>query len=244
MTFFKTAEKKFASFFSAVGHYMKEVFGDQSVEAKVSGTLTLLTPAVVELVNLAGGPGASALVTAGIAQFKADYATLCAITQGSFPAPGGSAASIVKGLIGSLQQNLTAILADAGVKNSEHKDRISGYATFFLNEADAILEEIEAAPAPKAAPAPVAQMPTPTAAPAPQQPTPQADPTLTAANDAPAAATMPTPTAAPAPQQPTPQADPTLTAANDAPAAATQEDATAAAPAPGHVNVASVKPMI
>ena len=213
MSFFKTAEKKFDSFFSAIGHYMKEVFGDSTVEAKVNGTLTLLTPAVVELVNLAGGPGASAIVTAGIAQFKADYATLCAVTQGSFPAPGGNAASIVKGLITSLHDNLSAILSDSGVKNSANKDKISGYATFFLNEANAILDEIEAAPVPKAA-------------------------------SAPAVAQMPTPTAAPAPQQRTPQADPALTAANDAPVAATQEDATAAAPAAGHVNVASVKPMI
>lgn len=216
MSFFKTAEKKFDSFFSAIGHYMKEVFGDSSVEAKVNGTLTLLTPAVVELVNLIGGPGASAIVTAGISQFKADYATLCAVTQGSFPAPGGNAAGVVKGLLGSLQQNLTAILADSGVKNSANKDKISGYATFFLNEAEAIVEEIEAAevPATKAAPAPVAQMPTPGAA-------------QTAAQ-----------TNAPATQP-----DPTLTAANDAPAAAVQ-DATAAAPAPGHTGVAAVKPLI
>lgn len=153
---FKTAEKKFDSFFSAFGHYLKELFGDQTIEARVSGTLTLLTPAVVELVNLAGGPGASALVSAGISQFKSDYATLCAITQSSFPASGGSAASVVKGLIGSLKENLTAILADTGVKNSANKDRISGYATFFMNEAEAILSELETAAPAKSAPAPAA----------------------------------------------------------------------------------------
>lgn len=224
MSFFKTAEKKFDSFFSAIGHYMKEVFGDSSVEAKVNGTLTLLTPAVVELVNLIGGPGASAIVTAGISQFKADYATLCAVTQGSFPAPGGNAAGVVKGLLGSLQQNLTAILADSGVKNSANKDKISGYATFFLNEAEAIVEEIEAAevPATKAAqasPASVAQMPTP-------------------ASSAPSASGQ-----AAAAELQKEGIDATATATGiDVKVPA--DDAPAAAPAPGHTGVAAVKPLI
>ena len=182
MSFFKTAEKKFDSFFSAFGHYLKEVFGDQNVEAKVSGTLTLLTPAVVALVNLAGGPGASAIVQAGISQFKADYATLCAVTQGSFPAPGGNAAVTVKGLIESLSQNLQAILADAGVKNSQHSAQISSYATFFLNEAEAILTELEGTNAPaKVAPA-VAQMPSPSSTAAGTQAALAATPAETAAD--------------------------------------------------------------
>lgn len=159
---FKIVEKKFDSFFSAVAHFLKEVFGDQSVESKVNGTLTLLTPAVIALVNLAGGSSASALVNAGLSQFKADYATLCAVTQGSFPAPGGNAASTVKGLIESLKGNLSAILTDAGIKNSQHSASISSYATFFFNEAEAILTELEGQDAlPVAKIPPVTQMPSP-----------------------------------------------------------------------------------
>lgn len=222
---FKAFEKKFDSLFSAIGHYMKEVFGDHSIESKVSGTLTLLTPAVVALVNLTGGPGASAIVNAGLSQFKADYATLCAVTQGSFPAPGGNAASTVQGLIESLKQNLTAILTDVGVKNSQHASSISSYATFFLNEAEAILSELGGGSTTAKIP-PVTQMPSP------------AGTASSATAAAPIPAVLPTAAAASAPAS-VPAPDPAVTATNDLPAAT--ENPTVL---PASVHQAKVDPLI
>jgi len=164
----------FSSFFKTVGHFLEEVFGNTNVEAKVNATLNLLTPAAVALANLAGGAEAGPLVTAAVSQFQADYATLCSIVQGSFPAPGTNAAGILKGIITSLQQNVGVFLKDAGIKNSAHFSEIQTYANFFLNETSAILEEFVSletgapAPAAPAAPAPISMTAKVEPAPAPE----------------------------------------------------------------------------
>jgi hypothetical protein len=159
---------KFATVFEAIGHYLKELFGDQSEESKVNAGLAVVTPIVTALVELLGGPGASAAVTAGLAQLKSDYATLCAVVQGATPLPGDGGASFVNALAASLEDNLNAILADVGVKNSQSFGKANGYATFFLSEVKAIASDFvsttPALPQP-VVPPPPAPAPAPTAPP-------------------------------------------------------------------------------
>lgn len=142
-----SVEKKFDSYFSAVGHFLKELFGNASVEKTVNATLPLITNTILALIEVLT-PGASPAVQAGIAQLQADYSSLCAIVQGAFPAPGSSATVILQQILASLSNNLNAILQDVGVKNSISFDKISAFAKFLLNEFSAILAEVSGTPAP------------------------------------------------------------------------------------------------
>lgn len=158
---------KFLTVFEALGHYLKEIFGDSTTESHINAGIAVVTPIVSAVVELAGGPGASAAVVAGIAQLKSDYATLCAVVQGTVDVPNGT--FFVSALVSSLSDNLSAILSDVGIKNGANFNKISAYVQFFLSEVKAIASQFAAQRPATALPQPVAPAAAPTA-PAPVPP--------------------------------------------------------------------------
>jgi hypothetical protein len=144
----------FKSFFEKVGSVLEKFFGSSSTEQKIQGALTVVGAAIVTITSLAAGPAASAAVSGIIKMVQTDYATFCAVVQQGTPVPGSTAATAATTALNSLKANLTALLSDAGVKNSANATKIADEVTTIVNE----LEAIEAAivPAPVAPAAPVA----------------------------------------------------------------------------------------
>jgi hypothetical protein len=138
----------FKSFFDKVGSVLEKFFGSSSVEQKIQGALTVVGAAITTISGLAAGPAASAEVSNILKMVQTDYATFCAIVQDGTPAPGSTPATAATTALNSLKTNLTAILTDAGVKNSADATKIQNEVTTIINE----LEAIEASFVPAAAP--------------------------------------------------------------------------------------------
>lgn len=144
----------FKTFFGKIGSVLEKFFGSSSTEQKVQGALTLVGAALVTVVGLTAGPAASAEVSNILKIVQTDYATFCSVVQQGTPAPGSTLAVAAKLSLDSLKANLTAILSDAGVKNSANAAKIESEVATIVNE----LEAIEAAfvPAAPAVAAPAA----------------------------------------------------------------------------------------
>jgi hypothetical protein len=126
------------TFFDSVGAWIKKIFGSTTLQQNVKATLNILTPVVVEVVSLAAGPVAGTAAETILADIQTDFGTVSALVQGAAVASGTSAIGGLNAAIASLKQNLGALLADVGVKNSEHYATIETDVNFFLNEITAI----------------------------------------------------------------------------------------------------------
>jgi hypothetical protein len=153
------------SFFESIGGILKKIFGNSSVHQTIKATLNVLMPVIVEVVSLALGPVAGTAAEDILSQIQTDFATLTAVAQGVTSASPTSTIATLNAVVASLKANLSALLKDAGVKNSAKFNTISADVNFFLNELGAIesaLGETITGAAPPTSPAP-----SPTEAPKP-----------------------------------------------------------------------------
>lgn len=126
------------SFFETVGSFIKKIFGSTTVQQTIRGTMAVLTPVIVEIVQLALGPVAGTAAEDILSQIQSDYGTLAAIVSGATSNSSTSTITTINNLVASLKSNLAALLSDAGVKNSAHFATIQQNVDFFLNEIGAV----------------------------------------------------------------------------------------------------------
>ena len=125
------------SFFEAIGSELKKFFGSATVEQEVQGALTVIGAAISTITSMVN-PALGAVVSGILKQIQTDYATASSVVQAAIPVSGSTATTVVTTVAQSLQTNLAALLADAGVKSSANYAKIQAEATTILNEVEAI----------------------------------------------------------------------------------------------------------
>lgn len=129
-------------FFDKIGHDVKLVFQDAfslTFEQKVLSTIAYTEPFVNGIVSLAD-PQILPVVEKVEAAVVGDLTTLKNLAQAGKVAPGSTAAQQVVAALGSIKSNLSALLADTGVKNSSKVTQITAAVNLINGEVDAILE--------------------------------------------------------------------------------------------------------
>jgi hypothetical protein len=130
------------TFFEKVGAEIEKLFGGPtSLAQQVQAVITYVAPLVNTIVVLAD-PAIAPLVAGVIAIVQADLATVSVVVQGATPTPGSTVAQTLTTALGSIKNNLSGLLTDAGVKNSANFAKISSIASLVMAEADAILAKL------------------------------------------------------------------------------------------------------
>lgn len=144
------------TFFDKVGEFLKKVFGSTTVQQTVKATLSVLTPLVVEIVQLGLGSAASTVAQNILNDIQTDFATLSVVAQGAISSSPSTTLATFNAVVASLKANLSALLTDADIKNSAKFATIEDDVNFFLNEIGAIETAIAPALAAQSPAAPTA----------------------------------------------------------------------------------------
>lgn len=134
----------FISFFDKVGSELKKLFGSTTWEKQAQGVITYVAPLLETVLALADPPLAP-LFQKVINTIQADLATVSAVVSGAQVPAGSTTAATVKAALGSIQTNLSSLLADADVKNSTKATEITAAVTGITSEIDALASSMPAA---------------------------------------------------------------------------------------------------
>lgn len=131
------------NFFKSVGGFLKKLFTSSSATQQISSTITLAAPLAEEIVGLVAGDAGATQATNIVGEVKADLAALASVVAGAHstgitPTVGGQMTSI----IGSLKDNLGALLTAGHIKDTNTLSKVQGVAGTLLGELSAILEVV------------------------------------------------------------------------------------------------------
>jgi hypothetical protein len=130
-------------FFETIGHALKKVFGSTTWETQAIATISYAEPIVIGILGFVD-PLAVPLVTGILTAIVSSLNTVKSIVQqGTVPA-GSPAALKVTTELNSVKDNLSALLADAHIKNSEKIAQITAAVGIVNGEVDAILGQAPA----------------------------------------------------------------------------------------------------
>jgi len=138
------------TFFEKVGSWLKKLFTNPKTEQTILATIKYVAPFIETLVGLAAGGPAEILVTNIVNQVQADLATVAVVVQEGIPPAGSTAAQQAETALNSIKTNLTALLADADVKNSAKVAEITSTVNLIAGEADAMLSGFSSSTPPQA----------------------------------------------------------------------------------------------
>jgi hypothetical protein len=130
------------TFFEKIGTELEKLFKSTNWEQKAIAAVGYIAPLAETLVTLLAGLPAGTAVTNIVNQIKASIATVSVVAQDGTPAPGSTAAQTIESALTSINTNLGALLADAGVKNSAKVTEIEATANLITGETSALLASI------------------------------------------------------------------------------------------------------
>lgn len=133
------------TFFEKIGGVFKKLFGSSATwEQTALATIKYVAPLVETLVSLTAGPAVGTVVANVINEVKADLATLYTIAQQGAVVAGTSTATTAINALTSINDNMAALLADSGVKNSAKVADIEATANLVTGETNALLTNLAA----------------------------------------------------------------------------------------------------
>jgi hypothetical protein len=126
------------SIFGNVEHFFEKLFGSKATwERTASVALTVAAPLTEEVVQLALGTPAETVVKNVIAQVQNDMAAAATLAAS---ATGVNTKQKVTNLLNGINQNLSTLLADVDVKNSQTALKLSTAITTLTGELSAIIQ--------------------------------------------------------------------------------------------------------
>jgi len=137
----------FKTFFEKVGAELKKLFGSTNWEKTAASVVTYVAPLVETIVQLSAGSAAEALVAGVVSTVQSDLATLSAVVSGATSESSATDLQTAANVLNSIKANLSSLLQAAEVKNAAKSSQIQAAATLVINEVEAILANIPAAPA-------------------------------------------------------------------------------------------------
>lgn len=122
------------SFWSKVETFFEKL-GGSTFEQKVQTVATVCAALLETAVGLAD-PALAPAVDAIVKDVQSDFAAVSAVAASA--TAGGTTAPTVTSILTGTQQNLSALLTSAGVKNSAKTNELSSIITTVINEITAI----------------------------------------------------------------------------------------------------------
>jgi hypothetical protein len=131
---------KIKSFFEHIEEWFSNAGKTDNWEHKAALAIAVIRPLLVEVVTLAAGTTVAAKVSGVATQVGTDLNDAEAILTGAETTGNIT----LTGLLTSLQTNLSKLVEDADIKNSEKATEITSAASMILGEVQAIAEAVPA----------------------------------------------------------------------------------------------------
>lgn len=133
---------KIKTFFEHIGDFLKEHLGSAaSFEQTAATALSVVKPLLNSLLELVAGDAVEAKVSNAVGQAITDLNNTQALLNG---AEAGAADHSLTGFLGSIQTNLSTLLADSDIKNSAKAAQITAIVSTVIGEVEAVSAAVPA----------------------------------------------------------------------------------------------------